>query len=164
MRTGSIVESTQLWWSVRPHHVFGTVELRICDAQTRGEESFALAGLIAACIAQTAIDHDDGRLGEPLGERYIEENMWRAIRHGMDGSFIDFTRGEEVAADAALESVLEWTAPARATLGIDLDLPDLNGTQRARRALADDTSLEQVFAGIVEETRRTYAPEEVGSR
>ena len=48
-RTGSIVESTQLWWSVRPHHSFGTVEVRICDAQTDGEESFALAGLIAAC-------------------------------------------------------------------------------------------------------------------
>ena len=55
-RTGSIVESTQLWWSVRPHHHFGTVEVRICDAQTRGDESFALAGLIAACIAQTALD------------------------------------------------------------------------------------------------------------
>ena len=40
-RTGSVVESTQLWWSVRPHHAFGTVEVRICDAQTRGEESFA---------------------------------------------------------------------------------------------------------------------------
>jgi len=49
-RTGSVVESTQLWWSVRPHHAFGTVEVRICDAQTRGDESFALAGLIAACI------------------------------------------------------------------------------------------------------------------
>ena len=58
-RTGSAVESTQLWWSVRPHHTFGTVEVRICDAQTRGEESFALAGLIAACIAQTALDYDE---------------------------------------------------------------------------------------------------------
>ena len=58
-RTGSAVESTQLWWSVRPHHAFGTVEVRICDAQTRGEESFALAGLIAACIAQTALDYDE---------------------------------------------------------------------------------------------------------
>ena len=54
-----MVESTQLWWSVRPHHHFGTVEVRICDAQTRGEESFALAGLIAACIAQTALDYDE---------------------------------------------------------------------------------------------------------
>src|ERR671924_519485 len=62
VRTNTVVEATQLWWSVRPHHTFGTVELRICDAQTRGEESVALAALIAACIAQAALDHDDGRL------------------------------------------------------------------------------------------------------
>ena len=60
--TGSIVESTQLWWSVRPHHAFGTVEVRICDAQTRGDESFALAALIAACVAQAALDYDEGAL------------------------------------------------------------------------------------------------------
>ena len=58
-RADSVVESTQLWWSVRPHHHFGTVEVRICDAQTGGEESFALAGLIAACIAQAALDFDE---------------------------------------------------------------------------------------------------------
>ena len=100
-RVGSVVESTQLWWSVRPHHAFGTVEVRICDAQTRGEESFALAGLIAAAIAQTALDYDergyDGA-GAPLGDREIEENLWRAIRHGMSGKLIDFRRGEEVEA------------------------------------------------------------------
>ena len=59
-RTNSIVESTQLWWSVRPHHRFGTVEVRICDAQTGGDESFALAALIVACVAQTARDYDEG--------------------------------------------------------------------------------------------------------
>ena len=61
--------------------------MRICDAQTRGEESFALAGLIAACIAQTALDYDErGYDGAaPLRQREIEENLWRAIRHGMDG-------------------------------------------------------------------------------
>ena len=95
-RLGSVVESTQLWWSVRPHHSFGTVEVRICDAQTRGDESFALAGLIAACIAQTALDYDehgyDGGAA-PLADREIEENLWRAIRHGAGGRMIDFRRG-----------------------------------------------------------------------
>src|SRR3954469_4314843 len=80
VRTNSIVEATQLWWSVRPHHAFGTVEVRICDAQTRGDESFALAALMAACVAQSALDYDDGRLAEPLAGRKIEENLWRAIR------------------------------------------------------------------------------------
>src|SRR3954467_2895294 len=81
VKTGSIVEPTQLWWSVRPHHAFGTVEVRICDAQTRAEESTALAGLIAACVAQAAIDHDDGVPFEDPVRRMVEENFWRAIRN-----------------------------------------------------------------------------------
>src|SRR5918997_1685816 len=60
VRTGSVVEHTQLWWSVRPHHSFGTVELRICDAQSSAEASTALAGLAVACVAQAALDHDEG--------------------------------------------------------------------------------------------------------
>ena len=60
MRTNSIVEQTQIWWSIRPHHTFGTVELRICDAQTSAADGDALIGLIVACIAQAALDYDDG--------------------------------------------------------------------------------------------------------
>jgi carboxylate-amine ligase len=158
-RTGSVVESTQLWWSVRPHHEFGTVEVRICDAQTRGEESFGLAALIAACIAQTALDYDehgyDG-VGSPLPDREIEENLWRAIRHGMSGKLIDFRRGEEIEARAALEGLLEWTQPARSELGIEPQLPERNGAQRSREALDSGASIEDIYRDAVRETHRTY--------
>ena len=158
-RLGSVVESTQLWWSVRPHHSFGTVEVRICDAQTRGEESFALLGLIAACIAQTAIDYDERGYegaGGPLRGREIEENLWRAIRHGLDGRMIDFRRGEEVEARAALEEVLRWTEPACAALELPVDLPERNGAQRARAMLEAGRSIEQIYRETVDETGRTY--------
>ncbi|HEX3735628.1 MAG TPA: YbdK family carboxylate-amine ligase [Solirubrobacterales bacterium] len=159
-RANSIVESTQLWWSVRPHHHFGTVEVRICDAQTRGDESFALAGLIAACIAQTAIDYDehgyDG-LGVPLADREIEENLWRAIRHGAGGKMIDFRRGVEVETRAMLDSVLAWSEPARSQLGIDVTLPDRNGAQRSHEALDAGIAIEDVYRDAVAETKRTYA-------
>jgi carboxylate-amine ligase len=157
--TGTVVESTQLWWSVRPHHEFGTVEVRICDAQTRGEESFGVAGLIAACIAQTALDYDERGYegaGAPLADREIEENLWRAIRHGMGGTMIDFRRGEEVEARAVLEGLLEWTAPARAALGIEPRLPERNGAQRAREALDNGVSIEDIYRDAVHETQRTY--------
>jgi glutamate---cysteine ligase / carboxylate-amine ligase len=160
-RTNTIVESTQLWWSVRPHHLFGTVEVRICDAQTRGEESFGLAALIAACIAQTAIDYDEGRLAEPLRQREIEENLWRAIRHGMDGALIDFGRGAEIEAAAELERLLEWTQPARDALGLEVTLPELNGAQRARRAHEQGEAIESIYRNALAETRRTYVPEGV---
>ena len=158
-RTGSVVESTQLWWSVRPHHAFGTVEVRICDAQTRGEESFALAGLIAACIAQTAFDYDehgyDGT-GSPLHDREIEENLWRAIRYGMDGEMVDFRRERTKPARSVLEDVLAWTSPARENLGIEVALPEANGSQRARAALSEGATIEEIYRDAVTETGATY--------
>ncbi|HKF83452.1 MAG TPA: YbdK family carboxylate-amine ligase [Solirubrobacterales bacterium] len=159
-RLGSVVESTQLWWSVRPHHSFGTVEVRICDAQTRGDESFAVAGLIAACIAQAALDYDEHGYegqGPPLADREIEENLWRAIRHGAGGRMIDFRREEELPTRSLLERVLVWTEPARARLGLDLRLPERNGAERAREALDSGVAIEDIYRDAVAETRRTYA-------
>ena len=159
--TGSVAGPTQLWWSVRPHHRFGTVEARICDAQTGGEESFALAGLIAACVAQAALDYDSGGLGSPLRDREIEENLWRAIRYGMDGKQIDFAARAEIEAREALERLFAWTAPARGAIGVAADLPDANGAQRARRAFEAGSSIEQIYRDALAETRRTYAPQGV---
>ena len=156
-KVGSIVEATQIWWSVRPHHSFGTVEMRICDAQTSGDESFALAGLLIAAIAQAAIDEDEGVPHIEHPQRLIEENFWRAIRYGLDGKMIDLDKGEEFPAAALPEQLLEWTAPARAALGVDVVLPSENGTQRQRRALEGGASLEDVFRAEVELTRSTYA-------
>jgi glutamate---cysteine ligase / carboxylate-amine ligase len=157
-RTGSVVESTQLWWSVRPHHSFGTVEVRICDAQTRGDEATALAGLIVACVAQTALDLDErGVAGRPpLADREVEENLWRAIRHGAGGKMVDFRAGEEVETRAVFERLLEWTEPARGSLGIDITLPERNGAERARAALEEGVPLEDVYRAAVTETARTY--------
>src|SRR5436305_1245392 len=60
IRSNSITEHTQLWWSVRPHHAFGTVEVRICDAQSSAEAATALEALAVSCVAQAALDIDDG--------------------------------------------------------------------------------------------------------
>jgi carboxylate-amine ligase len=154
--TNSIIEHTQIWWSVRPHHVFGTVEVRICDAQSRAEDSEALAGLITACVAQAAIDHDEGVAYEPPPLRLIEENFWRAIRWGLDGRMIDLDIREEYPAAALPDRLLAWTAPARASLGIDPALPEENGAQRQRRAIEGGASMEEVYAAEVALTQDTY--------
>jgi len=157
--TDSIVEATQLWWSVRPHHSFGTVEVRICDAQTRGDESLNLASLIAACVAQSALDLDEGGAPEPMRQREIEENLWRAIRYGMDGEMIDFRERRVVPTRAVLERIVAWTEPARQALGLDVDLPERNGAQRAYARFAEGAPIEEIYRRTVEETRKTYAPE-----
>jgi glutamate---cysteine ligase / carboxylate-amine ligase len=163
VRTNSIIEFTQVWWSVRPHHSYGTVEMRICDAQASADDSTALAGLITACIAQAALDHDEGvPFDDPPG-RMIEENFWRAIRHGLDGKLIDLDRAEEYPAAAALDRLLAWTAPARGVLGIDPGLSEQNGAQRQKRALAEGTTMEDIYAAEVALTQRTYAAEEVAT-
>jgi carboxylate-amine ligase len=143
---------------VRPHHSFGTVEVRICDAQTRGEEATALAGLIVACVAQTALDLDERGVEAwtPLADREIEENLWRAIRYGAGGKMIDFRAEEEVETRVVFERLLAWTEPARSSLGIEVDLPERNGAERARAALADGASLADVYRAAVTETARTY--------
>jgi glutamate---cysteine ligase / carboxylate-amine ligase len=163
MRTRSIEEFTQVWWSVRPHHTYGTVEMRICDAQASGDDSTALAALIVSCVAQAAIDHDEDAPFDDPPNRMIEENFWRAIRHGLDGRLIDLERSEEYPAAAAPDRLLAWTAPARTALGIDVSLPEENGAQRQKRMLSEGATIEDVYAAEVALTQRTYAPEEVAT-
>jgi carboxylate-amine ligase len=159
IQTKSIVEFTQVWWSVRPHFRFGTVELRICDAQSTAQESEALATLIVACIAQAMRDADEDVPFEHPAPRLIEENMWRATRFGLDGRLIDLERAQEYPARAVLERLAAWTEPMRAELGISFSFPERNGSQRQRAMIESGASREEVFAAAVAETQTTYTEE-----
>lgn len=163
VRTNSIVEYTQVWWSVRPHFSFGTVEVRICDAQPTAAESEALSALITACVLQAARDEDDG-VGGPgrtdLPRRLIEENVWRAIRHGMDGPLLDLRTLEEIDARTALDALLAWTEPVRGAHGLgEPAFPEQNAAQRQRALIAQGLSPQEVYAASVRETQATYAQE-----
>src|SRR3954469_19463924 len=120
VRTGSIVEFTQLWWSVRPHHDFGTVEVRICAAQSSPAETEALVTLIHGCVLAALREVDEGRTPDELPPRLIEENMWRAIRHALDGRLLDLERLQEQPAGEAVERLVDWA-------GVSVELPELNG-------------------------------------
>ncbi len=153
-RTRSIVEYTQLWWSIRPHHAFGTVEVRICDAQTTARESDALVRLIVAVVAQALREVDAGEPVPDVPGRLIEENMWRAIRHGQDGLLLDLEAGsldaiEEYPAAEAAERLAAWA-------GTTVDLPELNGAQRQRRMLEAGATPAEVYAQNVNETTSTH--------
>ena len=156
VRTNSIVEFTQLWWSVRPHHAYGTIEVRICDAQTTGPEADALAELIVACVAQALREIDAGETPPDLPRRLIEENVWRALRYGQDGRLLDLEapRIEEYPASEAIDRLKAWT-------GADVTFPELNGAQRQRRMIDAGASPYEVFRQCVEETRATYPAQEI---
>ena len=157
IRTDSIREYTQVWWSVRPHFAFGTVEVRICDAQPNAAESESLAALITACVLQAARDLDEGRAAADLPRRLLEENLWRATRYGLDGRMIDFAARREYPSAEARDRLLTWTEPVRAEFGLDVALPERNASQRQRALIAEGLPMREVFAETVRETRATYA-------
>ena len=146
--TGSIDEHTQLWWSVRPHLAFPTVEIRICDAQPDLGEARSLAALCYALAARIARAHDEG---EPLPShpnRLIEENLWRATRYGLSGELIELSTGEVRPARAHLERLVEWVQPVADELGCasQLTIPAANAAERQIARHASGASLEEIYA------------------
>jgi carboxylate-amine ligase len=113
--------------------------------------------LIVACVAQAARDVDEGAPFEHPAPRFVEENMWRAIRYGLDGHLIDLVRAEEYPARDAIERLLAWSAPVRAELGLEPSFPEQNGAQRQRAQIDAGHPQEEIFATLVKETQQTYA-------
>jgi glutamate---cysteine ligase / carboxylate-amine ligase len=157
--TGSVTEHTQIWWSVRPHLVFPTVEIRICDAQPDLAEARSLAALAYALTARIARALDEGEPLPELPHRLIEENLWRAIRHGLSGELIDFSRGEVVGARARLEQLLEWVRPVAEELGAAefLAIPERNAAERQIARHEEGASLREIFSEQVHWHERTPA-------
>jgi carboxylate-amine ligase len=150
-KTRSIAEHTQLWWSVRPHLAFPTVEIRICDAQPDLEESRALAALCYSLAARILRAVDEG---EPLPNhphRLVEENFWRAIRWGLAGELVDLSTGDVRPARAHLERLLEWVAPVAEEIGAAqyLALPAANSAERQMARRAEGASMEEIYAELV---------------
>ena len=153
--TGSITEHTQIWWSVRLHLAFPTVEIRICDAQPDLGEAISLAALMHALTVRIARAVDEGeRLPDPT-PRMIEENMWRAIRYGLSGELIDLGTNEVRPARAAIEELIEWVLPVAEELGSAsyLAVPAANAAERQIARRAEGASLEEVYAEQVVRTR-----------
>jgi carboxylate-amine ligase len=147
-RTRSITEHTQLWWSVRPHLAYPTVEIRIADAQPELAEAQSLAALSYSLAARCARAHDEGERLPDLPHRMLEENFWRAIRWGLPGELIDFDRGEPVPARARIEALIDWVMPVAEETGAApfLSVPTANSAERQRARWQDGATLEQIYA------------------
>jgi carboxylate-amine ligase len=154
--TGSITEHTQLWWSVRVHLAFPTVEVRIADAQPDLGESRSLAALAFSLVARCARAIDEG---EPLivqPHRMIEENLWRAIRWGLSGEMIDLQKGNVRSTRAAVEELIEWVMPVAEELGAApfLAVPEQNSAERQIARFEEGASLQEIYAELVKGSER----------
>jgi glutamate---cysteine ligase / carboxylate-amine ligase len=154
--TGSITEPTQIWWSVRPHMAFPTVEIRICDGQPELSEAQSLAAFATALTARVARAYDDGDPVEPLSHRLIEENFWRAIRWGLPGELIDFGRREPIPARQRIEELIEWVHPVAEEIGAApyLAVPERNAAERQIERFEEGASLEEIYAEQVRSTEK----------
>jgi glutamate---cysteine ligase / carboxylate-amine ligase len=154
--TGSITEHTQIWWSVRPHLAFPTIEVRVADGQPDLGEAQGLAAFVASLVARIARAYDEGRPVEPLPHRLIEENFWRAIRWGLPGELLDFDRGAPIPARQRLEELIEWVLPVAEEIGAApyLAIPERNAAERQIERFEEDATLEQIYAEQVQATER----------
>lgn len=107
VRTNSIDNAKKIWWDIRPHPFFHTLEIRICDVPMRADESIAIAALIQATAAMLYRLHERNISWRSYSRALLMENKWRALRYGLDGSLIDFGRASEV---PERELILEYLA------------------------------------------------------
>jgi len=151
-RTGSVTEHTQIWWSVRPHLAYPTVEIRIADGQPDLGESQSLAAFAYALAVRCARAYDEGETLPDLPNRLLEENLWRAIRYGLSGQLLDLERGEPVPARRRIEDLLDWVAPVADEIGAAhyLAVPERNAAERQIARFQEGASLQEIYAEQVQ--------------
>ena len=108
VRTNSIDNAKKIWWDVRPHPFFSTIEVRICDIPMRADESIAIAGLIQATMVKLYKLHSRNQGFRMYSRALIMENKWRAARYGLEGKMIDFGREIEVPTHELMNEYLEF--------------------------------------------------------
>jgi glutamate---cysteine ligase / carboxylate-amine ligase len=108
VKTRSIPDGSKIWWDVRPHHVYPTLEFRVCDVNTRVDEAVCIAAMLQAVVAKMWKLRRDNMTFRVYASDLIEENKWRAVRYGLGGKLIDFGKKEELPAAVLIRELIEW--------------------------------------------------------
>jgi len=107
IKCNSIDEPSKIWWDIRPHSTFPTLEFRICDCTTKLDDAMAIAALIQALVAKLIQLHKSNQTWRKYRRSLIVENKWRACKNGIDGSLIDFGKEKEIPFRTLMEEILE---------------------------------------------------------
>jgi carboxylate-amine ligase len=117
MNTGCIDNGKKIWWDIRPHPFFSTIEFRICDMPSSLEDTLALAALCQALVAKLSWCHQHGLQAEVLPRTLIEENKWRAMRYGLDAEVLDFPRNRHMPMRESIGELLDFVDDVLDDLG-----------------------------------------------
>jgi carboxylate-amine ligase len=160
IKTKSIEDATRIWWDIRPHPVFPTLEYRVCDICTKVDEAIALAALILAIVAKLMLLRQNNQSWRRYRHHLIEENKWRAVRYGIEGRLIDFGKQQEVSMRSLAHELLEFVDEVLDELDIRQEVEYvrtiLEGGTSADRQLAvyhETGDLKAVVDRVVAETR-----------
>ncbi|MFO0553202.1 MAG: carboxylate-amine ligase [Polyangiaceae bacterium] len=157
--TGCIDNAKRIWWDVRCHPFFDTVELRICDMTTRIDDTIAIAALIQAIMGKLYLLYRRNQAWREYSHMLIEENKWRAVRYGLDGSLIDFGKRESVPTKILIEELLDFVSEAADIFHTQDDLERIRtlcqeGTSADRqlRIFKETNSLKAVVDDLASQT------------
>jgi carboxylate-amine ligase len=159
VRTHVIEDYTYLWYDVRPHPNFGTVEIRVMDAQTHVEHTLGLAALTQALVRELALHYEAGKRLSRYPFEMLDENKWLAARHGLEGELVDLPKSERVATRELARRLLDRMREHAEDLGASTELAaveDLlergNGATRQVVVYEANHDLREVMAEIVAAT------------
>lgn len=160
IRTNCIDNAKKIWWDIRPHPFFSTVEVRICDIPMRAEETLALAALIQATAAKLWKLHANNQDYRQYSRALLMENKWRAVRYGLDGKLIDFGKQQEVPERELILEYLEFIDDVVDELDcregieyIHTILREGTGADRQLKKFEETNDLKAVVDYMAEETR-----------
>jgi carboxylate-amine ligase len=159
VKTGCIDNPKKIWWDIRLHPFFDTLEVRVCDAQSRVDDTLAIAALIQAVIAKLYKLLKHNTTFRVYRRRLLDENRWRASRYGIEGKLIDFGREAEVETRSLLNELMEFVSTEVEELGSKKEMEHIERIMRegtgADRQLAvfhDTNDMKAVVDQIVAET------------
>jgi len=160
VKLNCIDNGKKIWWDVRPHPVFGTLEFRMCDVTTKIEEACAIAALTQAIVVKLHRLYTNNQSWRIYRRALIEENKWRAARYGIEGKLIDFGKEEEVPMKRLIPELLELVDDVVDDLGsrsavnyVQTILNEGTSAERQLRVFHETGDLKAVVRHIVAETR-----------
>ena len=160
IKTNCIDNAKKIWWDIRPHPFFNTIEVRICDIPMRAEESIAIAALIQATAAKLYLLHSRNVDYRAYARALLMENKFRAVRYGLDGKLIDFGKQEEVPLRDLIGEYLEFVSEVVPGLGSEKEIDYVrqmlvqgSGADRQLKVFRETGDLKAVVDYMVQETR-----------
>jgi carboxylate-amine ligase len=164
IRTNCIDNAKKIWWDIRPHPYFPTLEFRVCDVPMRVDETIAIAALCQAVIAKLFRLHQGNQSFRHYSRALLMENKWRAARYGLDGKLIDFGKQTEVPVRHLIEEILDFVDDVVDELGsrdelgyIQTILREGTGADRQLRVFAETGDLKQVVDYMIAQTEEGLA-------